>query len=97
MDFVLSSQYHHGIELFPEKVDYVLQHETVGTPTFRRIRNTRDLSPERKIPLGHPLQLGGITKKISPHNVKLMNSGHHTPLTNPGYSRQKGDGNFYRY
>lgn len=73
----------------------VLQNETVGGDTFRRIRNTRDLSPVRAA--GHPLVISSLTEKISPHSIKLMNSGHHTPLTNPGYSRQQGDGNYFRY
>lgn len=75
----------------------VLQNETVGRETFRRIRNTRDLSPVRAEALGHPLLISCLPEKISPHSIKLMNSGHHTPLTNPGYSRQQGDGNYFRY
>lgn len=58
LDFVLQSQYHHGVELFPEKGDVVLQHETIGRRTFRRLRNTRDLTPERFIAIGHPLATG---------------------------------------
>ena len=60
LDFVLSSQYHHADALFPDKCDIVLQHETVGRKTFRRLRNTRDLSPERIIGIGHPLAIGKL-------------------------------------
>lgn len=97
LDLVLQSQYEHQNELFPDKPDIVLQHETVGRKTFRRIRNTRDLKTERIIAIGHPLTIGGISDRISPNSVKLMCSGHHTPLTNPGYSRQGGDGNYFNY
>lgn len=40
---------------------------------------------------------GGTKEKISPHSVKLINSGPHTQLVNNGYSRQPADGNFFRY
>jgi hypothetical protein len=80
------------------KNDVALQNETVDDRcTVKRLKNTRDLSPVKVVLLKHPLKLGGIAEKISPHNVKIMNSGPHTPLTNPGYSRQTGDGNFFNY
>uniref|UniRef100_A0A023EH39 Uncharacterized protein n=1 Tax=Aedes albopictus TaxID=7160 RepID=A0A023EH39_AEDAL len=97
LDINLASQYNHSDELFKGKNDVVMQEETVGQTTFRRLRNTRDLSPEKIIPLKHPLQIGGLQEKASPNTVKLMNTGPHTPLTNPGYSRQSGDGNFFNY
>lgn len=40
---------------------------------------------------------GGISERKSPHSVKLICSGHHTPITNPGYSRQSLDGNIFKY
>lgn len=43
------------------------------------------------------LLAGGVTERHSIHGVKLMNSGPHTQITNPGYSRQTGDGNFFNY
>lgn len=97
LDINLASQYNHSDELFKGKNDVVIQEETIGQATFRRLRNTRDLSPEKIIPLKHPLQIGGLQEKASPNTVKLMNTGPHTPLTNPGYSRQTGDGNFFNY
>lgn len=123
LDLVLQSQYQHNLELFADKVDIVLQPETVGRQTFRRIRNTKDLTFERVIPIGHPLIVGkltassdywirclnfdllllfffvsgGIQDRISPHSVKLMCSGPHSSQTNPGYSRQTGDGNVFNY
>ncbi|XP_058824541.1 cilia- and flagella-associated protein 276 isoform X4 [Topomyia yanbarensis] len=97
LDINLASQYNHSEELFKDRKHVVLQDETLGCTTFRRLRNTRDLSPEKIIPLKHPLQIGGLLEKPSPSSVKLMNTGPHTPLTNPGYSRQTGDGNFFNY
>lgn len=45
----------------------------------------------------HTVMITGITEKRDPNNVKLMNSSHHSSLTNPGFSRQSLDGNFYQY
>ncbi|XP_035906891.1 protein C1orf194 [Anopheles stephensi] len=97
LDITLAAQYNHSDDLFLGKNDVVLQDETLGKRTFRRLRNTRDLVPEKIIPLKHPLLVGGLREKASPNSVKLMNTGPHTPLTNPGYSRQSGDGNFFNY
>lgn len=72
-----------------------MQDESIGNQTFRRLRNTKDI--KKIIPVWHPLRIGGITQKISPHSVKLMNNGHHTPLTNPGYSRKDKYGSFFNY
>lgn len=41
--------------------------------------------------------IGGISEKKSPHSVKLICIGQHTPITNPGYSRQPVDGNIFNY
>lgn len=95
LDIILSSQYNHSNDLFGDKNLTVLQDETCDKRTFRRLRNTKDV--EKIIPLWHPLKIGGIPEKNSPHSVKLMNHGPHTPLTNPGYSRQNFDGNVFNY
>lgn len=58
LDLVLQSQYQHGNEVFAEKEDAVLSHETVGRRTFRRLRNTKDIVLRRIIPIGHPLSFG---------------------------------------
>ncbi|KAL9924769.1 SR family splicing factor SC35 isoform 1-T2 [Glossina fuscipes fuscipes] len=119
LDFRLQSRYIHSNEVFPERVDTVLQTETCSkTPqTFRVLRNTKDILVDKPELIGHPLRigtktdfrnlllfhrierflLGGMREKISPHSVKLINSGPHTQLVNNGYSRQTADGNFFRY
>lgn len=102
LDFQLSAKYVHCCQLFPSKVDYLIQGETIGESTFRRLRNTTDAKQKENLPdcskiFDHPLIIGGITEKYSPHSVKLMNSGIHSQLTNPGYSRQPADGNFFHY
>ncbi|XP_045476442.1 uncharacterized protein LOC123682089 [Harmonia axyridis] len=45
----------------------------------------------------HPVLIGGITNYKHPMNIKLMNSSHHAPQTNAGYSRQDADGTFFQY
>lgn len=60
LDLVLQSQYQHNKELFADKVDTVLQPETVGRRTFRTIRNTHDLTSEQVIAIGHPLIIGEL-------------------------------------
>lgn len=125
LDLVLSSTYNQTKEKFPEKVDIYFQSETLGIDTWRRLRNTRDLTPDREeqavkenknepaerggkkkkkglvIPFrynhAHKVLIGGITAKRHPSNIKLINSSHHSPQTNAGYSRQPSDGNFYQY
>lgn len=99
LDFKLQSRYIHSREYFSEMVDYVLQVETCQKVpnTFRVLRNTREIMVEPAEKMGHPLKIGGIKEKFSPHSVKLINSGPHTQLVNNGYSRQPADGNFFRY
>ena len=123
LDFQLQSRYNHSREIFPEKIDSVLQRETClerGTnkSTFRTLRNTKLINILDQEDLGHPLQFGklfsvalveaeimticlfsagGIKEKMSPHSVKLINSGPHAQLVNNGFSRQPADGNFFRY
>lgn len=131
LDFALSANYHHAKELFPERVDILLQPETIrgvniirdqyGAPTVAKACkvNYELKQPRAKTASGrlngrykdeefivlsgygphlkHPLIIGGIAERNSPHSVKLINSGPHTHLTNPGYSRQDSDGNYFRY
>ncbi|CAH1117459.1 unnamed protein product [Phaedon cochleariae] len=126
LDLVLSSSYNQSTEVFPDTEDVFLQPETLGVETWRRLRNTRDLTPEREeraaatggeedkskkkrgkqggsvvIPyrynFAHKVLIGGVTEKKHPSNIKLMNSSHHSPQTNAGYSRQPSDGNVYQY
>lgn len=44
---MLGSSYNHDKDVFPDKVDVVLQDETIGIDTWRRLRNTRDIKPEK--------------------------------------------------
>ncbi|XP_013112636.1 cilia- and flagella-associated protein 276 [Stomoxys calcitrans] len=99
LDFKLQSRYIHSREIFPELIDYVLQPETCCQmpQTFRVLRNTIDIKLPKPEKNGHPLKIGGLKEKISPHSVKLINSGPHTQMVNNGYSRQPADGNFFRY
>ncbi|XP_059608230.1 uncharacterized protein LOC132256065 [Phlebotomus argentipes] len=97
LDMVLDSCYNHSDDLWHTKSQTHVQPETCGQTTFRRLRNSVDSPAPKSQPLSHPLCIGGITERISPHSVKLIHSGPHTPLTNPGYSRQTSDGNFFNY
>lgn len=58
LEFILQSRYNHNLELFGDKVDTLLQKESVGEPSFRRIRNTVDQTPLKVEHMGHPLRLG---------------------------------------
>ncbi|XP_077285526.1 uncharacterized protein LOC143910804 [Arctopsyche grandis] len=96
LDLALSSTYNHCRELFPDEKDYYLQKETkskgVWGPSgfiFKQPQ-TKDNS------MGHPIKYGGVPERRSPHNVKLMNSSHHSAKTAPGYSRPFG-GTLYYY
>lgn len=48
LDLILTTTFDESSEIFPEKVDTYLQPETVGIATWRRLRNTRDLTPDRE-------------------------------------------------
>ncbi|KOB66392.1 Uncharacterized protein OBRU01_21272 [Operophtera brumata] len=92
---------HHTLasstERFADKEDLYLQPETLGCPTWRRLRNSYDKHPPLAVALGHPMKRGGIKECKSPFSVKLMNSGVHSSQTNPGYSRQPAGGAIFFY
>lgn len=95
LDFVLESKYNHSKELFPNRGDMLVQNETLGKDTFRVLRNEKKLPDKVVEHMGHPLRIGGLKEKR--YNVKQNNSGHHSQFTNNGFSRQPGNGNFFRY
>ncbi|KAL3273520.1 hypothetical protein HHI36_014960 [Cryptolaemus montrouzieri] len=130
LDYILASTYLHNEDSFCEPIDPLIQAETLGQDTFRRLRNTIDIQPEQQLQdvfaaeatsgkfltagevdgyvkkpgcvpykyhKSHPVLIGGITSYKHPMNVKLMNSSHHAPQTNAGYSRQDADGTFFQY
>lgn len=97
LDFILESKYDHSNELFPNRGEMLVQNETLGKETFRVLRNEKKLPDKVVEHMGHPLRIGGLKEKLSPHNVKQHNSGHHSQFTNNGFSRQPGNGNFFRY
>lgn len=57
LDFMLGSVYNHSNDIFNDKTEIAFQLETIRQKQ-RRLRNTRDLSPKRKIAIGHPLAIG---------------------------------------
>ncbi|KAF5280254.1 hypothetical protein FQA39_LY18077 [Lamprigera yunnana] len=117
LDFILTSTYDHATEVFPVKVDSYLQQETSGVSTWRRLRNTEDLPPDRdtrepdfsffdllegglllnRYSRWHPVLIGGVKERKHFDHVKLMNSSHHSPQTNAGYTRQDRDGTTFKY
>ncbi|XP_044759478.1 uncharacterized protein LOC123317154 [Coccinella septempunctata] len=130
LDYILASSYLHNEHSFIDPIDPLLQAETMGDDTFRRLRNTIDIHPQQQlqdvfaakatsgkfltagsvdgyvekpecIPYkyheSHPVLIGGTTSNKHPMNIKLMNSSHHAPQTNAGYSRQDADGTFFQY
>ncbi|KAJ6646386.1 Protein CFAP276, partial [Pseudolycoriella hygida] len=96
LDFMLGSVYNHSLDIFNSKTEIAYHEETIRQKE-RRLRNTRDLSPKRKIAIGHPLAIGGVKERLHPNSMKLMCSGHHQPSANKGYSRQDADGNVFNY
>lgn len=57
LDFMLGAIYNHSEDIFNDKTEIAYQQETINQKQ-RRLRNTRDLSPKRKIAIGHPLTIG---------------------------------------
>ncbi|XP_018323904.1 uncharacterized protein LOC108736107 [Agrilus planipennis] len=109
LDFVMVATYDHSFDTFQDRVDTVLQPETRGINTWRRLRNTRDVQPPREARIAsseeaanrynsfHPVLIGGIKEREHPHHIKLMNSSHHSPQTIAGYVRQDRDGSLFQY
>lgn len=58
LDFVLASVYDDKVKLHADKADVLVQIETTGQQTARRLKNTIDVNPEYIPELGHPLQIG---------------------------------------
>ncbi len=59
LDFMLGAIYNHSLDIFNSKTEIAYHDETIRQ-NRRRLRNTRDLSPKRKIAIGHPLAIGEI-------------------------------------
>lgn len=58
LDFALASIYDDKRQLHASKADVLVQMETAGFQTARRLRNTIDIIPEFEPDLGHPLIIG---------------------------------------
>ncbi|XP_037960549.1 uncharacterized protein LOC119689727 [Teleopsis dalmanni] len=102
LDLHLQAYYDHGCIAFPKREDHIMQVETATELiTYRLLRNVITVHKKPPNPLGHPIQIinpeGPRQRKIHPEYVKLMVSGPHSQLTNGGFSRQDGDGNFFNY
>ncbi|XP_031627730.1 uncharacterized protein LOC116343666 [Contarinia nasturtii] len=96
LDLVLSSVYNHEKDLFVSKFDTLLQLENAKYNPIKEKLYMEKLAAQRN-DIHHPLVMGGITERKSPHSIKLICCGQHTPTTNPGYSRQPLDGNIFKY
>lgn len=57
LDYMLGAIYNHSEDIFNSKTEIAYHQETIRQKE-RRLRNTRDLSPKRKIAIGHPLAIG---------------------------------------
>ncbi|KAL9923288.1 uncharacterized protein ACN2A1_000621 [Glossina fuscipes fuscipes] len=82
LDFRLQSGYIHTLK------------RSVSAKSRHRLTNRDMLENSANISCPPQYLLGGMREKISPHNIKLINSGTHTQLVNNGYPRQTADGNF---
>lgn len=45
LDFVLDSPYNQSYDTFPDKIDVYLQPESYGMPTWRKLRNSKEIPP----------------------------------------------------
>lgn len=100
LDLVLNTCYDHSSDLFVSKSEVHIQRES-GPRGSKLCQRPNSILCHSKIQASayHTtgVFLGGIHERGSPYSVKLINIGQHTPLTNPGYSRQTSDGNFFNY
>ncbi|XP_072375207.1 uncharacterized protein [Diabrotica undecimpunctata] len=48
LDFVLNASFNQTTEIFPDMLDIYSQPETRGIDTWRRLRNTREVTPDRE-------------------------------------------------
>ena len=104
LDHILNAQYNHSDDLFLPKEGVYVQREPIWTVEqkpcgrfFASLRPENEEPPKEEKDPPRKIVIGGIKAKASPHSVKLINVGQHTPLTNPGYSRQTSDGNVFNY
>lgn len=67
LDISLSSTYNHALERFPDKIDTILQPETVGIPSWRRLRNTKDVLP------GEDPRIASLKRELGITGPKALN------------------------
>lgn len=107
MDLALTTWYDHSEDLFAERHEIHIRAETLLAKQKLCERSGNNLTEATVASLSYgnkrrdakyqrPI-MGGIRERVSPHSIKLINVGQHTPLTNPGYSRQTSDGNVFNY
>ncbi|XP_073229872.1 protein CFAP276-like [Porites lutea] len=94
LDFVIKSTYDHHKEFLSSKAETLVQHETVGLPHGRILKN-RPPPEEPEIDLYKlPLMKSTSVQRQSIHSINGAIESHHSAATNGGYSR-KHDGGFY--
>lgn len=94
LDFVIKSTYDHHKEFLSSKAETLVQHETVGLPHGRILKN-RPPPEEPEIDLYKlPMMKSTSVQRQSIHSITGAIESHHSAATNGGYSR-KHDGGFY--
>lgn len=68
LDLALSSTYDHAVEYFPDPIDTIIQPETIGLTTWRRLRNTKDLLP------GEDPRIAGLKRELEGECNVLISS-----------------------
>lgn len=95
LDFVLKSQYNQHEEFLQAKNSTLYQPETLNLPHGRVLKNRVIAEVKKKPYLNHELEIVEQEKKDSIHTIANAIDGHHTQITNKGYSR-KPDGGFFQ-
>lgn len=83
------------LDMNTKRMNYLNHPLVIGRNHIRRM--VKIYSKKKKKLIQIFSYIGGVSEKRSPHSVKLICSGQHTPYTNPGYSRQPVDGNIFNY
>jgi len=94
LDFTIKSVYDHHNEFLRSKANTFVQHETVGRPHGRVMKNRPGPRPPDIDMEKLPQRTSLSDKKESIHAINGAIECHHSAATNGGYSR-KHDGGFY--
>ncbi|XP_074645192.1 protein CFAP276-like isoform X1 [Tubulanus polymorphus] len=94
LDFVLKAQYDHHREFLKASNETLLQPETLGLQHGRILKNRIGVQVEAPSQAESPERVYISPKKESIDNIHNAIQGHHSQITNKGYSRKPDGGLF---